>query len=946
MGRSVSFDVLALNKASEALATVAAEVTRLDQKIDGAGGTIEIDADTAKAREQIAAVDSQLARLNAKSLKIDADILDARRQLQILEAEAKTATGDRKVKVDADIAQAQAKLRALEGAKVSIDVDTGAAQAKLAAIEAAMKKVSGDKVKVPVDVDAAAGLGKLAELGAQLRNIKTPVLIPIAIGGALEALSWIQAVAGGLAALGAAGAAGFGVTKVALTGVGDAVSELGTKVESTGGAVSSNASTMRSAIRGVEAAQRDLRDANEAVERSEDDLQQAQIDAYDAVKALDQARKDATRTLEDYALQTASMGLRQEAADLAVARSQERLAEVNRDSKSTALDRAEAELAVREALQRQNELSVDAKRLAEDKTEADKKGVEQSDQVVAASDRVADSNKRVEEAQRGIERAHENVELAAQRLADAQLAVQEASKSAGSAGSKAADDQREAFEQLTPEGQRFATFLRDMLDGPLADLQDTAQAGVLPGLQAGISGFMSELGDANSRVASISESVSGFFEDVGPAAGRAADAVLRLADVGAEATFDDLAGWVSDTLDRFTEWANSQSAADIAADVQDVADKLQELWSTGTQTLDALQLAWAAMTFPVDIINAPVDALLSLYDAVRQVTDHIPGMKGMLPDLSGEFDRLRSSVDGNDTANRNLDTSSRNLSATQRDLEASTRAAKDEFLRGEESSIRYEASLNRAEEAAKRNGEAWSKGTEKGRDNRQAILELIKASDDYLTSLANQGASTDEIKTKYDQQRAKLIEVATQMTGNKAKAQEYIDKLLEIPATKTTKITADTASALANIKAISQSISQLSDKTVNIRTVYSSGTVTNVRAQATGGWVPGAPSEVDTEPYMLAKGEYVVRSAAAAEWGPLLEQINAGATPDQVRAPIATRFATAAPSPVPAQGGVTEVHFHFDNVIGTNDEAIRVMSTALQEGIRRGVIPASLLATS
>lgn len=945
MARSISFDILAGDKASKVLEEVGREVTQLERKIDGAGG--DIDVDTTKAREQIAAVDAQLARLNAKSLKVDADTAVARRDLQILEAEAKQATGDRKLKVDADIEVAKAKLRSLDGAKVAVDVETAAAQAKLAAIEASMKKIDGDKLKVPVDVDAAAGLGKLAEIGAQLRNIKTPVLIPVGIAGGLEVLSWIQSVAGGLASLGSAFGVGAGVTVAALSGVSDAVTELGEKTETTDTKVSSSSSSIRSAIRGVESAQRDLRDANEAVERSEEDLQQAQVDAYDAVKALDQARKDATRTLEDYALRSADMSLRQEAADLSVARAQERLAEVNRDSKATALDRAEAELAVREALQRQNELAVDATRLSEDKAVADAKGVEQSDQVVSAQDRVADANKRVEEAQRGIEKAHEQVALAAQRVSDAQAAVREASQAAGAAGAKAADDQREAFGKLTPEGQRFAQFLRDVVDGPLRDLQDTAQAGVLPGLQQGIAGFFSELDGAGEVVDRIAGRVGDFFSEIGPAAGRAADAVLRLADIGSEATFGDLAGGISDLLDRFADWANSQDAADIRADIREVERTLHDLKTTGTETLDGLQLAWAAMTFPVDIIRHPVRALLDLYDAVKAVAEHIPGMKNLLPDLSGEFDRLDAATSRTDGSTRALDGSSRNLASAQRDLESATRQAKDEFLRGEEASIRYEASVNRAEDAVKRNGATLNEHTAKGRDNKQTLIDMAQAANGVITSMDNSNAPLDQVRAKYDTQRESLIRVATQMGLTRTQAQQYIDKLLQVPATRTTTITVNKAQAEADLQSLQNRLAALNGALTVTPKTGTQGQGAGVLRLSTGGWVVGpGPSGVDSVNLLAAPDEFVVRSGQAARYGPLLQAINSGASPAQLApalAPFAGVAGTVATSGSIGGSTVVNQYFNLSGVLGTNDEFARKVATAAREGIERGYLPRSLL---
>ena len=81
--------------------------------------------------------------------------------------------------------------------------------------------------------------------------------------------------------------------------------------------------------------------------------------------------------------------------------------------------------------------------------------------------------------------------------------------------------------------------------------------------------------------------------------------------VGAETTFEGLADSVSRLLERFTAWANSQSAADIAADIRNIGEDIQSLWGNGVRAFRGLQLAWEAIRFPADIIAAPFKALIS-----------------------------------------------------------------------------------------------------------------------------------------------------------------------------------------------------------------------------------------------------------------------------------------------------------------------------------------------
>lgn len=978
--RSVSFDVLAIDKASKALGEVAREVTDLDRRISAAGGEIEVDAETAKAAEKLRAIDSQLARLNVKSIKIDGDTDAAQRKLQILRAELEKTTDEgKRLKIEADISQAQNELRRLAAEKVTIDLDTDTLRAKVAAIKSDMDTAkfdvdaggalakleavqrSVDKIDkrktTTVDVDAAGAFGALARLGTQLRAAQTPITIVIGVGAVMNALSWVQRLAAGLASLGAVGVVSGGVAAAAFSGVGDAVKAMGEKAETGGGAVTQSASAIRSATRQVEQAQRDLRDANADVTRSEDALADAQKDAVRAVEALDDARKAAIRTLQDYEMRTAGMALSQESADLAIAESRQRLAEVESDGESTALERARAELSVREAIQRRNELEVEGTRLAEDKADADARGVEGSTQVVSAQERIAEANKRVQEAQADLAKSHEGVALAVQRLSDSQLALREAMKPQG--GGSSVDKLAEAMDKLSPKQQEFVRFLRGLIDGPLKELQQTSADSFLPGLQDGISSAMDNLGTFKESVAGVGTSFGDFFRDIGPSVGKAVEAFGRLANLGAETTFEGLAGAVNGALDAFTRWANSQSAEKIQGDIREVGQTLVDLKNDAVAIFRTIELAWNLIRFPAQFLSEPTEALEGLESSFSNFGSAIPG-------LFSDWGSEASAATG---PTRELGGASRELTSAQRGMTDAVREAVGLFASQEQASIRYAGQLDQATEAAKRNGETLNIGTAKGRENRQALLDLADAANGVTQKMQEQGAPLDQVRGKYDAQRASLIQVAQQMGLTRTQAQQYIDKLLETPTAKSTTVTANTAAAQQNLKNTQTDITNLKDKTVNIKgnNTQAKSAIDSVRGWldslkdktvnvftkviggiglSSGGWVPGKPSTVDSIDTKLAPGEFVVRSSAAARWGPLLEQINQGGSPEFANAGSSRRSVSSAAG---MAGGVglaapIVVNVTVNNaVVGSNDELARVVSTAAREGIERGYLPRGVL---
>lgn len=963
-GRSVSFDVLAIDKASKALGQVAREVTELDRRIDGAGGSIEVDAETAKATEKLRAIDSQLARLNAKSIKVDADTQQAQRQLQVLRAELERTTDEgKRVEIEADISQVQAQLRRLQAEKVSIDVDTAGAQAKVATLKAGIDGIDRRKTTT-VDVDAAGAFGALARIGTQLRAVQTPVTISVGFSAVMNALAWVQRLAAGLTSLGAVGAVAGGVAIASFKGIGDAVQAMGEKAETGGGAVTASASAIRSATRQVEQAQRDLRDANANVTRSEETLAEAQEDARRAVESLDDARRAAIRTLQDYELRTAGMALTQESADLAIAEARQRLAEVEADGESSALQRARAELSVREAIQRRNEIEVEGKRLVEDKAAADAKGVEQSDQVVSAQDRIREANKRVEDAQAGLQKSHEEVSLAVQRLSDSQLALREAMKPSG--GGTAVDKLAEDMAKLSPKGREFVVFLRGLLDGELKELQHTSADAFLPGLQDGIQAAMDNLGTFKESIAGVGASFGDFFRDIGPSVGRAVEALARLANLGAETTFEGLADAVNRTLDSFTKWANSQSAAKIQADIREIGQTIVDLKNDTLTVVRIIQAAWDLISFPADVAQSfvtmftePRQAVEDFYNAIRNVAQHIPGLRDQFPELGSAATTAATPITGVGTAASGAAT---NIDRMQR---AAQRAVA-QFASQEQANITYAASVDRAKQAVEQNGATLNLHTEKGRANRQALLDMASAANGVTEKMQASKAPAAQVTATFEAQRQKLIQQAQQFGLTKAQATAYVDKLLETPTAKGTTVTAQTATATANIKSVQTDLSNVKDKTVNIKGNNSgiksaidavSGWLSNLRDKtiniiankigfSSGGWVPGGgPSNVDSVEARLAPGEFVVRSSQAARWAPLLEQINSGAMPGAATGSVGPRGGIGlAGGAVGAIGSPIIVHVNVTNaVVGNNDEIARVVSVAAREGIERGYLPRGVL---
>lgn len=690
--RNVSFDLLAIDKASEALAKVGREVSDLGDKVERASGTVNIDADTAKAREQVAALDAQLGRLNAKGLRVDANISAAERQLAILQAELQRTTDeDAQVEVRANIAQAEAELRRLKAERISIDLDTNQVSAKAARVRQEIEQATRAPDPVPVDIDPSRWDGKLQKLRGDLDRLKGDSRggfdIDVDVSGAVAGLGRIAALltaiiplaaaaAGAVAGIGAVGAVGFAGVAAGFSGIGDALKAMGDQASSGGAAVKVSAEAIRSATRQVEAAQRDLvqaqrdvataqRDAERAdrdVISAHKDLTNAERDATRAEADLTGARRDAIRTLEDYRTRTSDMALSQKDAALSVREAEARLAEVMKDGNSTQLERERAALSVEQAQQRQKDLTIESNRLQEDKNEADRKGVDGSAQVVSAQDRIAQANDRVEQAkqrvsdaeqrqrdaQQKIIDAQEKVALATQRVADAQLHLQEVMHPEPAAAG--VDKLAEAMGKLGPKAQEFVKFMREFLDGPVKDLRQAGQEAFLPGIQSGLERLKPLMKEIQPAWAAFSGTLGKALGDLIPLFGQLAAPFLRFADAslkglaplgGVLQAFVTQLGGVFDELTRSgTAQAAMQALVEVIGAILPILPELIRLGADlAVQVFPLLaQVVRELAPLVIELVKALgpllVEALKLLipliHDLVQFLVDHPEVLQGLV----------------------------------------------------------------------------------------------------------------------------------------------------------------------------------------------------------------------------------------------------------------------------------------------------------------------------
>lgn len=515
--KDLSFNIVALDKASSTFVRMAEQVERLTRKLDDLDGK-SVSIGTEEAARKLEELRAEMDSLSDVHVGVDIDEEQAR----------------------ARIARIRAQLDELSGRDVaaSVRVEAAAAKADLDEVERKLARVDGRDARASVHVDADSSsldqyTGRLGALAAALLALGGP------IGGAIA----------GLAALGAGGvvgAAGLGSVLLGLGGVAKALKAQEAQENETGKSAQQSAAAQLAATDSVLGAQDRLRDAKRSVAdaerrsadevrsalgaqaRAEEGLQRAQESAVRAQRNLNDARRQAARDLEDLSNRTKDDALAQREAVLRVQEAQDNLTKVQNDPSATARQREEAQLQYEEAQQHLDEISLSYQRDQADAADAAKAGVEGSRQVVAAQDQVlasqravhdaqvavGDAARRVDEARisgaEAVTRAQEQV-LAAQRaltLAQAQATA------ATSAQSAATQKLNKALEDLSPAGRRFYDFAVG-LKPKLLELQQVSQEGFLPGFQAGAEALLPLFPQISSNVGTLSHSMGQFFATLG-----------------------------------------------------------------------------------------------------------------------------------------------------------------------------------------------------------------------------------------------------------------------------------------------------------------------------------------------------------------------------------------------------------------------------------------------
>lgn len=133
----------------------------------------------------------------------------------------------------------------------------------------------------------------------------------------------------------------------------------------------------------------------------------------------------------------------------------------------------------------------------------------------------------------------------------------------------------------------------------------------------------------------------------------------------------------------------------------------------------------------------------------------------------------------------------------------------------------------------KENGKSLDENTQKGRNNENALLDLIQQTNDNAAANLNAGASYDVVKKKHDTEIAALREQAYKLGFNKTQVDKLIAAYGQLPAKVSTTVTVPgAATALSTLRLINAEIRKIPGHAGISVTVDSRG---DMNAHGTGG---------------------------------------------------------------------------------------------------------------
>lgn len=564
----------------------------------GAIQDIPVQFQTRDVDREMAAIRDRIKKLGAQTINVDvkAEPFADRIQAEFDRLKAIVKRSDVEVKVKTDAARAATELGAIlvllnriDKDKATVKVETSGAISKfgdlLGSLNLSLGRLGalialGSSIGTSIVPAAAAATSAIGYLGtaalAAGSGIGVMLLGFSGIGDAVSAMNQLaddqekstvslnrssNAVAGGLDQIESAERSLASTRRRNSEAAQDAARAVRDAQQVEKDAISETARANADALERYEDAQRAAEQADIATERAQQDLSKA----YAAAR----------REIEDLNSAIRGNALDQRQAALDIAEAKKDLDEKLANPRATKEEREQADITYQQRLLQMDELERKAAEISEEQEKRLASGVSGSEEVEKAEQDIVDAQERAKDAARALQRAEQDrdrirlegkrkVSDAEQRITDAELAqsrqrldaadalfsanqslaagqrtLANAYDRSGIAGGDALDNVRTAMGKLSPDAQKFATYIFGMRDAFFA-LRAAADP-VLSGAQRALESL---LGETSASAIDKMQPLFDFVERVATAVG---DIFERVAQTLQGDTFGRFFSYISET---------------------------------------------------------------------------------------------------------------------------------------------------------------------------------------------------------------------------------------------------------------------------------------------------------------------------------------------------------------------------------------------------------------
>lgn len=112
----------------------------------------------------------------------------------------------------------------------------------------------------------------------------------------------------------------------------------------------------------------------------------------------------------------------------------------------------------------------------------------------------------------------------------------------------------------------------------------------------------------------------------------------------------------------------------------------------------------------------------------------------------------------------------------------------DTTLNAIDAEIAWEESIDKASDAVEKNGATLDLNTEAGRANQRSLNDMVKAGNEHIAMLIEDGASSKDLRKAQKDMRKEIYEAALAMGASAEEAEEYADMLTDVPENVKTAI--------------------------------------------------------------------------------------------------------------------------------------------------------------